>query len=468
VTLEPARVAVDLGAESCRVSLLRWTHGEPEIRMMHRFVNGPVADAPYLRWDLDRICRELDRGLRLCAEMATEGIASLGVTGWAVDYVRLDAAGKPLAQPFCYRDARNQAAMERAHAIIPAADLYARTGVQVQPLNTIYQLYADRLEDASEAPWVQLPEYILHWLGAPRVAEYTNATHTGLVDPEARQWSDELFSAFGLDRSLAPELVAPGTTLGPLRGDLGRLPAFVHTQLIAPACHDTAAAVAGIPAAGGTWAYISSGTWSLVGAPLAGTIRTPEAFSHGFTNLGAADGRTLFHRGVAGMWLLQQCISTWNRDRTWTVSELVSEAQRLPAPDVPLDLDDPAFVAPGDMPSRIDAQRRERGLAPLPCGTNAAPHYANLIFHSLASRYREILRAVERLSGQSPERICMVGGGSRNAYLNALTEAATGIPLTACSAESSTIGNFAVQCAAEEGGAVAEHARRLASAALQN
>jgi rhamnulokinase len=475
VTHAPAMVAIDLGAESCRVSLLRGTPDAAEIRMVHRFANGPIADGAHLRWDLKRICLELEHGLRLCAETATEGIASLGVTGWAVDSVRLDAAGRPRAQPFCYRDARNALAMEQVHAVICAEDLYARTGVQVQALNTIYQLYADQLDGAPAAPWVQLPEYILHWLGAPRVAEWTNATHTALVDPETRAWSDELFARLGLDRSAAPELVAPGTEVGTMRGELARLPAFAHTRLITPACHDTASAVAGIPGGARPWAYISSGTWSLVGAPLAGTIRTPEAFAHGFTNLGAAGGGTLFHRGVAGMWLLHQCINTWREERAWSASELVTEAQKLPAPDAPLDLDDPAFVAPGDMPARIHAQRRQRGLATLSASADAAPQMANLIFHSLACCYGDTLRAVERLTGRRAERICVVGGGSRNDYLNALTEAATGIPVKACSAESSTIGNFAVQAAALESGSadtwgarVAERARQLAHATIQS
>jgi rhamnulokinase len=454
-------VAIDLGAESCRVSLLRWAGDDAEIRMVHRFANGPVADGAHLRWDLARICRELERGLRLCAEAATEGIASLGVTGWAVDYVRLDRAGTPPAQPFCYRDARHARAMEQVHAIIPAEELYASTGVQVQALNTIYQLYADRLDGVPDAPWVQLPEYILHWLGAPRVAEWTNATHTGLVDPETRAWSDELFARLGLDRSAAPELVKPGSEIGQLRGELARLAAFAHTRLIAPACHDTASAVAGIPGGAEPWAYISSGTWSLVGAPIAGTLRTAEAFAHGFTNLGATDGGTLFHRGVAGMWLLHQCMNTWRDERAWSAVELAAEAQKLPAPDALLDLDDPAFVAPGDMPARIAAQRKERGLAEIPVGAEAAPRMANLIFHSLAWCYGESLRALERLTGRRAERICIVGGGSRNTCLNALTRTATGIPVMACSAESSTLGNFAVQGAALEGGTVAEHARRL-------
>jgi rhamnulokinase len=450
--LQPALVAIDLGAESCRVSLLRWNGEQPRITMVRRFANAPEdRGAAGWHWDLDRICGELEAGLRSCAELAPEGIASIGVTGWAVDYVRLDREGRPLAAPFCYRDERTQAAMDAVHKLLPEKRLYALTGVQIQPINTLYQLYADRQAGiANSAPWVNLPEYILHWLGGQRVAEYTNATHTGLVDPETRQWSEQIFSTAGLDLAAAPEIVAPGSALGSLRSDLRRLPAYTNTQLVAPACHDTASAIAGIPEREGKWAYISSGTWSLVGVPLARTMRTPEAFVLGFTNLGAADSGVLFHRGIPGMWLLRQCMNTWDEQRAWSMPELIAEAQRVSAPDQLLDLDDPALLPPGDMTRRINDQRKQRGLASLPPGCAAAPHYANLIFRSLAGRYGTLLAKIEQMTSARPERICVVGGGSRNEYLNALTSAATGLPVVRCSAESSTLGNFAIQWARVE------------------
>jgi rhamnulokinase len=449
VTNPPALVAIDLGAESCRVSLLRWRGDEPGISMVRRFENGPQDRGPDgWRWDLERILKELDAGLRSCAELAPEGIASIGATGWAVDYVRLDAAGKPLGPPYCYRDERAQIAMRYVHRIIPAETLYARTGVQIQPINTIYQLYADRRKNIPDsAPWVNLPEYILHWLGGPRVAEYTNATHTGLVDAETRSWSDEIFADLGMDRTAAPEIVAPGTALGPLRDELRQLSAFATTQLVAPACHDTASAIAGIPEPPGTWAYISSGTWSLVGVPLAESLRTREALAGGFTNLGAADGGILFHRGIPGMWLLRQCMNAWDRERGWNLADLIAAAQRLPEPDGLLDLDDPSLLPPGDMTARINAQREARGFQSLPDGCDAAPHYANLIFHSLAARYGSLLSEIEEMMGRYPHHICVVGGGSQNEYLNALTAQSTGLPVQRCSAESSTLGNFALQWA---------------------
>jgi rhamnulokinase len=441
-------VAIDLGAESCRVSLLQWQRDEPRITIVHRFANAPWDQGRAgLRWKLDHIRRELEAGLRACAERAPEGIASIGVTGWGVDYVRLSSSGEPIEPPFCYRDPRTAAAFEAVHSVIPAERLYAKTGVQVQPINTIYQLYADKLSGSSSANWLMLPEYILHWLGAPRVAEYTNATHTALIDPDTHSWSDEIFSAIGLNRSASPELVPTGAALGPLRHELRSLPAFASTQLIAPACHDTASAIAGIPVTAGDWAYISSGTWSLVGTLLSECHRTQEARASNFTNLGAAGGGVLFHCGLAGMWLLRQCLDTWENDRKWKLEDLIAASRLLPSPDAVLDLDDPAFVSPGNMPARMNAQRTQFGLAPLPDGESSAPFYANLLFHSLASRYRIAIRKIAELTDREPRRICVVGGGSRNDYLNSLTRDITGLPVECCSVESSTLGNFAVQWA---------------------
>ncbi len=197
--------------------------------------------------------------------------------------------------------------------------------------------------------------------------------------------------------------------------DLRRLPAFADTQLIAPACHDTASAIAGIPAhpsrQPGNWAYISSGTWSLVGMVLAESHRSPEACALGFTNLGAAGGGILFHRGIPGMWLLRQCLNTWEAERGWSLVELIAESRSLPASHTLLDLDDPAFIPPGNMPARINDQRRRQGSMLLSEEPDAAPLYANLIFRSLAQRYATVLADIARLTGRRPERICVVGGG---------------------------------------------------------
>lgn len=230
--MTPARVAVDLGAESCRVSLLRWREGRPRITLVHRIPNGPIALGEQLHWDLQAIWAGVEEGLRRCAAMATEGIASIAVDGWATDYVRLGQDGLATGDPFCYRDPRNIAAEQAVHQRIDARHLYSLTGLQRLRFNTIYQLYADESAGIPAAvPWINLPEYVLYRLGGRRVAEYTNATHTGLVSVATGSWCVEVFAAAGLDPAAAPELVPPGTDVGLLRGALADLPALQSTRL---------------------------------------------------------------------------------------------------------------------------------------------------------------------------------------------------------------------------------------------
>ena len=475
----PALVAVDLGAESCRVSLLRWRIDGPQINVVHRFRNGPVQRGDSLRWDIGRICRGVEKGLRLCADLADEGIDALAVDGWAVDYVRLGADGRPLEDPFCYRDERTIAAESAVASLISRERLYELTGIQFLRLNTLYQLYADKLAGKnSAATWLNLPEFVSHYLGGAPIAEFTNATHTQLVLQGTHAWSREIFDALGLDFTAAPSIVPTGSLLGRLSGPLVALPALRNTRLLAPACHDTASAIAGIPAQGDDWAFISSGTWSLVGTVLDQPCATPDAMRANFTNLGGAGGQTCFLKNVNGMWLLQRCLDHWqaNGQAAWTASELIEEVGKLPAPAVLLDIDDPDLLLPGDMPERINHQLRRRGFAPLASGPASAPAYANLIFHSLAERYAQVLRSAAAVAGKKFNRLFIVGGGSRNRALNRLTSERAGLPVELGSPESATIGNFAVQLAALECGswsspevpreAIAHWAASLASAPL--
>jgi rhamnulokinase len=466
-----ASIAVDLGAESCRVSLLRWNGDRPTIELVHRFPNNPreMADG-HLHWDLAAIVGGVEDGLRKCAALATEGIRSIAVDGWAVDYVRVDAAGQPLADAFCYRDERTIPAERSAHLLCSRERMRELTGIQIMALNTVYQLHADTLAGlATGRQWLNLPEYLLsHWGGA-RVAEYTNATHTQLVELFGKQWCAEIFEALGLDMECAPPLVPPGTVLGELGGPLAQLPAFADTILIAPACHDTAAAIAGIPATGNDWAYISSGTWSLVGTLIEQPRNGEEASAENYTNLGAVGDRVCFHKNVNGMWLVRQCMDQWALDgRVWSVPELVAASELVPCPAGLLDVDDPDLLLPERMPQRINAQRMERGLAPLDESSANAPAFASLIFHSLAARYAKVLDRVSFLTGKRLKRLFIVGGASQNAFLNRLTAEATGLEVFRGAPESSTIGNFAVQLATLEGsrdavtGAYAEPVARWA------
>src|ERR1700722_26154 len=324
-----ASIAVDLGAESCRVSLLRWVAGEPAITLVHRFANAPREVDGGLRWDLGMIEAGLDHGLRLCAATATEGVRSIAVDGWAVDYVRVDADGKALADPFCYRDERTIKAEKMLHRKISPEKLRELTGVQLLRINTLYQLYADAQQGLPEGrQWLNLPEYILSRWGGARVAEHTNATHTQMVELYNRQWCREIFQAAQVDLACAAKIVPPGTEVGKLSGPLAELPALKDTVLIAPACHDTASAIAGIPATGNDWAYISSGTWSLVGTVIEHPRNNAAAKPENFTNLGAVGDRICFHKNVNGMWLIRQCIDEWAlKGRVWPVAELCTASE---------------------------------------------------------------------------------------------------------------------------------------------
>jgi rhamnulokinase len=412
--------------------------------------------------------RGVDEGLRRCAALAPEGIRSIAVDGWAVDYVRMAADGSASGAPFCYRDDRTLAAEAAVHAHTPAAELRALTGIQIQRINTAYQLFADNLAGAPPARWLNLPEYLLYRLGGRTVAELTNASHTQLIAEGCACWSEQAFRLLGLDISLAPPIVRPGTEIGRLQGELAALPAYQDTVLIAPACHDTASAVAGIPSAEDSdWAYVSSGTWSLVGTVLDKPENGLTARAGNYTNLAAVGGHTLFHKGLNGMWLLKQCMQQWEteRENPMSLPSLLEQAALVATPTLLLDVDDPDLLLHGQMPDRISNQIVRRGGDPLPQTHAAGALYANLIFHSLAARYATVLAEIQAITGKRFRTIYVVGGGSRNHFLNQLVERATGVPVVRGPAESSTQGNFAIQLATlEDGEATAPAVARWASA----
>jgi rhamnulokinase len=298
-------------------------------------------------------------------------------------------------------------------------------------------------------PWLNLPEYITCRLGGAPVAEYTNATHTQLVGIGSKSWCHEIFDAVGLDIGSAPKIVPPGTVVGVLRGPLASSPAFRDTQLIVPAAHDTASAIAGIPAEGDDWAFISSGTWSLVGTTLDSPCANDEARKKNFTNLGGGDGRICFLKNVNGMWLLRQSMDHW-RSLGFDVDleQLIRECERLPAPDFLLDVDDPDLMLPGNMPVKMSAQRQRQGWEPFPEGREGILPVANTILHSLAARYAEVLRDIAAITKKPLRRLYIVGGGSKNFRLNRLTAERTGLEVITGSPESATLGNFAIQLAA--------------------
>jgi rhamnulokinase len=457
---EPARVAIDLGAESCRVSLLRWIDGKPSIEVIHRIPNGPVHRGNSLYWSLTGILAGLEEGLRKAAAAAPEGIASIGADSWSVDYVRLAPDGKMLREPFCYRDERTVATKAAADRIISSFDIYQRTGAYPINLNTVYQLMADPAAPPDgnneridpRAPWVMFPEFVLYWLSGKRVAEYTNASHTGLVSLKTGTWDAELFEMLGLAVEAAPPLVATGTVLGPLQGPLHELSAFRETQIIAPATHDTASAIAGIPGDLGAAAYISSGTWSLVGTVTSTPVTTRNAFDAGYTNIGAAGGGFLFHSLVNSMWVLKQCMDSWAAaGRPWSIEKIVQEAAvRSTAATGVLDMDAPTLLLDSDMPARINSELKRRGFDEIPDVAGNEPLFALTIFESLAARYATALGNLEKTLGRKLERIQMIGGATRNKLLIELTEKRTGLKVEVGKTESATVGNLAAQLAASQ------------------
>jgi rhamnulokinase len=272
-----------------------------------------------------------------------------------------------------------------------------------------------------------------------------------MVNVRSHDWCREIFSITGLSLAAAPQIVQPGTDIGKVAGPLTECEAFRNTRIIAPACHDTASAIAGIPAEGDDWAFISSGTWSLIGTIVPHYVISEAARNGNFTNQGGVGGSTYFLKNVNGMWILRQCVEQWRAEGVeWQLTELLEACEELDKPSCLINVDDAALMMPCNMPARINAQLCASGVAPLPENASGAPMYAGLIFHSLAARYAQVLKDIAAITGKRLSRVFIVGGGSRNRYLNRLIEETTQLQVIPGSAESSTIGNFAIQLAAAE------------------
>jgi len=402
-------------------------------------------------WDVDRLWEEIQRGLLKAATKTQGHIDSVGVDGWGVDYTLLDADGKRIGHSYCYRDARNVPAMEKTFARFPQERLYEITGIQFLPFNTVYQLVAHVAEFPEEwewaARWLTLPEYFQYRLTGVAAAEYTEASTTQLLDVRTKSWSHELASALGLELKKFPPIVQAGAVLGKLRPEVADEVGLADTQVIAPACHDTGSAVAGIPFPHEGMAFISSGTWSLVGTVLLKPVVSGGGQGKTFTNEGGVAGSIRFLQNVIGLWLLQECLREWNaQGRHLTAADLAVQCLEAPPEGPYFQADETTYLAPGNMVERINAGLRAAGFAE----ERRAPELAAIIFRSLALRYAEVVREVGRLTGKSIKRICIVGGGVKNEALNRLTELVTGLEVVRGPSESTAAGNIAVQIAALE------------------
>ncbi|RKS75463.1 rhamnulokinase [Motilibacter peucedani] len=438
--------AVDLGASSGRVVVGAVGADQLQLSEVHRFANEPVRVAGTLHWDVLSLHRSMLHGLRQAQQTAGR-LDSAGIDSWAVDYGLLDASGRLLGNPVHYRDSRTSGVMADVLSDVGAERVYSSTGIQFLPFNTAYQLVAERrgglLEQADQV--LLVPDLFGYWLTGATVAEVTNASTSQLLDVTRRAWDDELVARLGIRRSLLPDLVEPGTLLGEVTSDAvagtGVEPGM---PVVAVGSHDTASAVVGVPMGAGA-AYVSCGTWSLVGLELDGPVLTGASREAGFTNELGVDGTVRYLRNVMGLWLLQESLRTWRLDgHVADLGALLDEAARLPRLRSVVDPDDPRFLPPGDMPARIRALCQERG-EPVP---RTPAELVRCIVDSLALAYRRTVHEAAALTGTEVRVLHVVGGGSQNALLCQAAADAVGLPVVAGPVEASVIGNALVQARA--------------------
>jgi rhamnulokinase len=439
--------AVDIGASSGRVILGRVAEGAVRLDVVHRFPNAVVQSDGGLRWDFDALFAEVLTGLAAAGKEAAERgetITSIGIDTWAVDYGLVNKAGELTAQPYSYRDERSRAAVARVHGKLDPARLYATTGLQFLQFNTLYQLATEKDLDGLQA--LLIPDLIAFLLTGVRRTEATNASTTGLFDAVAGEWASELFGPLGLRRNLFPPLIQPGETLGTLLPGIAERTGLPQdTKVVAVGSHDTASAVAAVPAEQENFAYISSGTWSLVGLELHHPVLTEASRAANFTNERGVDGTTRYLRNVGGLWLLSECQRTWaERGYRPAIGELLDAAAALPPGGPLINPDDPAFIAPDNMPDRIRAAVGNTGtvLPDDPAGI------VRCILDSLAAGYARTIADAERLAGVSADVVHIVGGGSQNRLLCQLTAQAIGKSVIAGPVEATALGNVLVQARA--------------------
>lgn len=472
----PVHLAVDLGAESGRVIAGTVTAGEVVLDELHRFPNGVhqfVAQGDdgqlrdSLRWDVVRLWDDIQHGLTEAGRKYGSQVVSVGVDTWGVDFVLLSETKELLGQPYSYRDSRNVGWTDRAFETVSKEEIYSTTGLQFMDINSLYQLLATQAktpELLTQARRFLMMADFFHWLlcGAETV-EFTNATTSQCVDPRTRTWSSDLLSRFSLPESIFPAIVEPGSHLGTIRPELAERCGLDEIAVIAPPTHDTASAIVAVPTertGSAQWAYISSGTWSLIGVETQEPILTPEAMAQNITNEGGVDGTTRLLKNVMGLWLVQgirRSIEASGRETDYET--LTAQAREAEAFRSIVDPDDGQFMAPDDMVEAIQESCRNTSQ-PVP---QTDGELVRCALDSLALKYRHVLRGIEKLTGETIEVLHIVGGGSQSALLNELTATACEVPVVAGPVEATALGNILTQARATEATAVDDLAsiRRL-------
>ncbi|MGA3056924.1 MAG: rhamnulokinase family protein [Candidatus Limnocylindrales bacterium] len=455
-------LAIDLGASSGRVLAGRWDGARFDLAEVHRFANEPVSQMGRLHWDALAIWSEIKRGLARYAAGQRVGtsigggaaerpgeLAGLGLDTWGVDFALLDRAGNLLGNPYHYRDRRTAGIMALAFERVPRRDVFMTTGVQPMHYNTLYQLLAmvlakDPQLDAA-ATMLTMPNLFAYWLCGQPVAERTHATTTQCLDAHTGGWAIGLLEALLIPTRILPPLVEPGTLLDSTSAEMSAETGLSPTPVFAVACHDTASAVAAIPGLDTESAYISSGTWSLMGVEIPSPVITDAVLAAGFTNEGGVAGTTRLLRNIPGLWLVAECRRRWQRDgQDYGWDELVAMAERSPGLRSLIDPDDPSLLNPPDMPAAIRTLCRATSQEP-PESVGAV---ARCCLDSLALRCRATLDELALVTGRRPRTLRVVGGGSQNRLLCQLIADACGLPLVAGPAEATAFGNLLVQAMA--------------------
>ena len=437
-------LAIDLGAESGRTMVGALADDKLTLCETHRFANTPVRLPDGLRWDVLHLWHEVKAGIALAARRFP--LASLGVDGWGNDFALLDRNGALMGNPFHYRDSRVDGMFDVAFQRVPRQQIFAQTGIQFMQINTLYQLLAmvtaqsPTLEAAQT--FLTIPDLFNYWLSGERCCEFTNATTTQCFDPQQRTWALDLLAALGIPTNLFGAVCEPGTWLANLSAGVAAEIGVPAIPVIAPACHDTGSAVVAVPAESADFAWISSGTWSILGCEAAQPAMDARALAYNFTNEGGVFGTWRVSKNIMGLWLVQECRRTWQQqgeDLSYDdLTHLAAAARPFLAV---LDPDDDSFLLPGDMPARI-RQYCARTAQTVP---QTKGEIVRVALEGIALKYRLVLERMEEITGKHFTPIHIVGGGSRNQLLNQFTADSTRRPVVAGPVEATAIGNILMQ-----------------------
>lgn len=445
--MEQSYLAFDLGASSGRAVVGTLTDGRLALNEVHRFDTPVLEPEGHLYWNIDALWADVQEGLRK-ARLRFPSLRSVSIDSWSLDYVPLDSQRRVLRNPFCYRDSRTHGRLREAFQRVPAAEIYDRTGIQMMDINTLPQMLAEVDEEPELARQTDMrlfiAEYLLFKLGGRAVAERTMASTSQLMNIRTGTWDDELMERLGIPTGQWPEIVEPGTLIGNVSPEFA---GGTDIAIVAGCSHDTAAAVAGIPAdeASRRWAYVSSGTWSLLGAELEQPLLSDAAREANFTNEAGLDGTIRFLKNLTGLWVLQECEREWLASgQDYTYEQLLDEALAAPSPGAFVNLEEPPFRQRGKMIEKLQSNCRRDGL-PMP---TTRGEIVRLILESLAEGYRSTLEILEELIGERIDSVHIVGGGSQNELLCRWTAEACGRPVHAGPVEAAVIGNLLVQARA--------------------